>query len=194
MNNRTNTSGLFIKESLKEFKTHGSLFPSSRFLSERMVEPLLMKDGVSIIELGAGTGAFTKKIISRLPEKSKLLVFEINPKLAEHLRQTIKDKRVIIIKDDAENLGMHLAVNGLEKVDYVVSGLPLANLSHAKRQAILKVIEKYLSDEGVYMQFQYFLVSWSHIRKIFKAKIVGYEYRNFPPAFLYKCQKKKVLL
>ncbi len=189
-NHKTHARGLFLKEGLKKLKTHGSLFPSSKYLGKRMLQHVTMSDGVCIVELGAGTGAFTEMIISRLPERSRLVVLEINPAMAKHLRERITDSRVIIIEGNATDLSFHLAQNGLEKPDYIISGLPLGNFSHALRESILVAIHESLSDRGLYIQFQYFLASLKHIRSMFDTKVLSYEYRNLPPAFVYGCKKK----
>lgn len=190
MKKDTHVKTLFMKEAIKKLKTHGSVFPSSSFLCRRMLQPIIMDDGVIIVELGAGTGAFTREIIRRLPRNGKLLVFEINHSQAVFLRDTFKDDRVSIIEDDAINIGIYLKKQGLAKADYIISGLPLGNFNKAKEMAILEASSDHLKDDGIFMQFQYFLQSWLLIRKYFRTKILCYEYRNIPPAFVYECRKK----
>ena len=150
-----------------------------------------MKNGVFIVELGAGTGAFTDMIVSRLPEDSRLVVLEINPAMAAHLRDRITDPRVSIIEGDAAQLSRHLERLSLGTPDYIISGIPLGNFSRSTRQAILAAINQVMDERSLYIQFQYFLASLKHIRSIFDAKILSYEYRNMPPAFVYGCRKKK---
>jgi phospholipid N-methyltransferase len=149
-----------------------------------------MRKGVVIVELGAGTGVFTRNLLERLPSDGRLIVFEINHVLAEYLRRTINDPRVLIIEDDAVKLPELLNEKIGSKADYVVSGLPLGDFGYVKRQELLLAIKESLSDRGQYIQFQYFLASLMHIKKLFKVKIIGYEIRNVPPAFLYSCIKK----
>jgi len=183
-------TGLFIKQGIKKFKTHGSIFPSSKFLGKKMLKNVDMKDGVCIVELGAGTGVFTKQIIERLPKDSKLIVFEINRELVDFLQGQIVDDRVLIIEGDARNIKKHLDGIGVFRVDYIISGLPLGNFSKKDIQEILESISESLGKTGVYLQFQYLMASYLQIRKMFKTKIVGYEYRNMPPAFVYRCMNK----
>ena len=150
-----------------------------------------MKPGVLIVELGAGTGAFTGMIVSRMPKNARLVVLEINPIMAVHLRERIADPRVHIIEGDAADLSLHLEKLSLGKPNYIISGLPLNNFSHPVRQSILSSIEEVLDEEGLYIQFQYLLTSLKHIRSMFDAKVLSYEYRNLPPAFVYGCKKRK---
>lgn len=188
--NKNSPNLFFLKESLKKFKTQGAFFPSSVYLSEKMLKPIIFKDDVFIIELGAGTGVLTKKLIAKLPKDGKLLVFEINPLQAEFLKKNITDERMIIIEEDAAKMSDYLRKNGLSKADYILSGLPLGNFSKKVVKKILLEIKENLKDDGCYIQFQYLLADWLNIKKLFDIKIIGYEIRNIPPAFVYLCKKK----
>jgi phospholipid N-methyltransferase len=149
-----------------------------------------MRDKVVIVELGAGTGAFTEMILAKMPKNGTLLAFETNHILTEHLRKTLIDPRLFIIEDDAARLYKHLEEHSLPPADCIVSGLPFGDFNRAKRQRLLSAIRDGLGDGGLYLQFQYLPVSLQHIKKMFRAKIIGFEMRNFPPAFLYECKKK----
>ncbi len=190
-------SFLFIREALKRFKTQGSLFPSSPSLGKGMIKPLEFSLESVIVELGAGTGSFTKEIIAAMPEGAILVTFENNEALAAKLRDDLAlltgPKKVILIEDDAENLSLHLERLGTGKAHYVISGLPIGNFNRAQRQRIFDAIKAGMRDDGIYMQFQYLLASWRHVRSEFDAEIIGYEVRNIPPAFMYKCTKKRVV-
>lgn len=181
---------LFLKQALKQFRVQGSILPSSKYLSRRVADRVRMKKGIVVVELGAGTGSFTRCLQDDLPQDGRLLVFEINEVQASYLRKKFVDRRVTIIADDAKNLSKHLARLSLDKADYIVSGLPLADFRKQERQTILTEIFRSLKDSGTYIQFQYLLGSILHIKKLFKVRIVGFEVRNIPPAFLYECRKR----
>jgi len=153
-----------------------------------------MRPGIVIAEFGAGTGSITKELMKKLPEGSTLLVFENNRILAAKLREDLDaydgSGNVILIEDDAANLVKHLDRLGLSQVDYVVSGLPIGNFDHRARQKIFDAIYSGMKNDGVYIQFQYLLASWLHVREVFNARIIGYEIRNIPPAFVYECRKR----
>ncbi|MEK7609678.1 MAG: rRNA adenine N-6-methyltransferase family protein [Patescibacteria group bacterium] len=182
--------GLFFREGIKRFKVHGSLLPSSRYLSRKILKQVEMREGIFIVELGAGTGAFTNMILSEMPKTGKLVIFEINPILVKHLRDSIIDSRVIIIEADAVDIAGHLRNLNLTKPDYIISGIPIGNFSKSMRNSLLMAIHGSLSDTGLFIQFQYFLSSLISVKKLFDAKIIGYECRNLPPAFIYGCRKK----
>lgn len=183
-------AALFFKQGIKKFVTNGSLFPSSKYLSEKILKHVRMKEKVFIVELGAGTGVFTNKILSKMPKSGKLVVFEINPILADYLRRRIIDPRITIIEADAVEIVNRLKNLNLRKPDYIISGIPIGNMTRPARRSLLLAVREALADNGLFLQFQYFLVSLIPINKIFETKIIGYEYRNLPPAFIYGCRKK----
>lgn len=164
--------------------------PSSKYLGSRIVKRIKMKKGIVIVELGSGTGVFTIPILKKMPDDGILLAFEINHKLAEYMRKTIKDDRLVVIEDDAAKFGHYLKKLKLPLADYVVSGLPIADFSRKDRQVLLSSIEHGLQQKGTYLQFQYLPLSLLHVKKVFQSKIVGLELRNIPPAFIYECRKK----
>lgn len=182
--------GIFFEQGIKKFKTHGALFPSSRFLGLRILKHVDIKDNICIVELGAGTGVFTQQILKKLPQNGRLIIFEINPSLVVFLKNKFKDNRILIVEGDARNLKSYLDNFSVTHVDCIISGIPLGNLNKNDRQAILSSIKESLGKKGVFLQFQYLMASYFHVKSMFNTKIVGYEYRNFPPAFIYRCSNK----
>lgn len=192
LKNKSGGKFLFVKKSFSKFKTIGSFFPSSKYLTLKMLEPVKMFPKICIVELGAGSGAFTEVLLSKLPDDGKLFVFEIDKQLCDFLNKEIRDKRVKIICDNAINIKNNLAQEGHQDADYIISGLPLGNMSPKVQKTILESIKCVMKKESVFIQFQYFLVSWFLLKKFFSAKIVTYELRNFPPAFIYQCKLKQL--
>lgn len=178
----------FFKESLADFKNTGSFVPSSRRLARRLTRPLAARPNMIVVELGAGTGAVTGFLAETLPIDAKIISLEINPVLVNRLRRSFKDKRIEIVEGDARDLGEHLSKLKIAKVDYIVSGLPLGNFSKNLRRAILDEIRVNLKSNGVYTQFQYFMANFIEIRKTFMMIDFVWEWRNFPPAFVYTCK------
>ena len=56
----------FIKESLKSLKEVGTIFPSSKFVVEKMVAPINFEKKLIILELGSGSGVITKKLLEKI--------------------------------------------------------------------------------------------------------------------------------
>ncbi|MGB1453174.1 MAG: rRNA adenine N-6-methyltransferase family protein, partial [Crocinitomicaceae bacterium] len=56
----------------------GSVVPSSKFLSKKMLDHLDFSSAEFVVELGPGTGVFTDRIIEKLGKDTTLLVIELN--------------------------------------------------------------------------------------------------------------------
>lgn len=182
---RQNDKFTFFKESIGNFRDTGSFVPSSIFLARRLSAPIDLRPNLKIVELGAGIGSVTKFLLKTLPIDARLISIEINPVLARRLAVSIRDPRCEIVKDDAVKLREILALRNIEKVDYVISGIPLGNLPAPTRLAIYDEIKKCLRDGGIYMQFQYLMANFVEIKRHFKVCKVAFEWRNIPPAFVY---------
>lgn len=180
----------FIKQFWKEKKMVGAMAPSSRFLAQKMLENVDFNEARVIIELGPGTGVFTDKILEKMHPDARLLVFELNENFFNSLNNRIKDQRVHIIHDSAEQIEYYLNEFGLDKADVVISSLPLANFPQELRQSILDASHRSLKNVGKYIQFQYSLQSKKHIKKTFDEVTIDFTPFNFPPAFVYTCKKK----
>ncbi len=181
----------FRKQFWKEKKTVGAMAPSSRFLTEKMLQHIDFKSAKVIIELGPGTGVFTDAIISRMRNDATLLVFEVNDSFFDNLHKKVKDKRVH--HDSAEKLQEYLQKYGFEKADVVVSSLPLAVFPPQLRNNILTASEQVLIPSGKYIQFQYSLQAKSLLKKLYKDVKIAFTPFNLPPAFVYTCTKKNAL-
>ncbi len=178
----------FFTEFLKERRTVGAISPSSRFLMKKMVEPIDFDQADVLVELGPGNGVFTKGILERMKPDAKLFCFELSRNFYEHIKSTIQDDRLILINDSAEKLEEYLQREGIHKVDYIVSSLPLAVIPKEVTQKVLDICVKTLDESGKYIQFQYSL----NAKKLLQSKFSDVKHKftpvNFPPAFVYQCK------
>lgn len=175
------------KEFFKNPKQIGAIASSSKFLAEKLVKAAILENTKIIVELGAGTGIITDKILELMPKDAVLLSFEINNFLSRHIKEKIRDKRLMVINDDAANICKYLNEYGFQFADCVISGLPLAVFSKEERNQLLDVINGCLSEGGRYVQFQYSLSDMSALKNVFPKVNLDFEMRNIPPAFIYVC-------
>lgn len=179
----------FLKQFFKDRKVVGAVSPSTRFLGEKMLANIDFEKVRHIVELGPGTGVFTDIIIKRMHKDAKLLVLELNDEFFHKLHDRIDDPRVQIIHDSAENISKYLEEDVQEKQDAVISSLPLMVFSASLRKAVVDASYNSLKPEGRYVQFQYSLQSKKFLEGIYKSVKVTFTMKNFPPAFVYSCQK-----
>jgi phospholipid N-methyltransferase len=178
----------FFKAFLKNPLRTGSIIESSPVLAEKMLEKIEFQNVRCIVELGSGSGIITKKILKKMRKDCILLCFEIEPALAEKLRN-IEDSRLIVVNDSAEKIDIYLKKYGFQKADCIISSLPLASLPSKTSRSILKNIYAYLPSGGHYVQFQYSLAHRRQIKYLFSSVAISFVLLNFPPAFVYVCVK-----
>ena len=163
----------FLKEAFVNIKTLGTITPSSRFLSKRMLKEIDFSSVNVIVELGAGNGAITKFILKNLPPKAVLICFEL-----------------ILLKSSAENIEIELQKLNVNTVDFIISSLPLTIIPDNISEDILQKSYKVLDKNGSFIQYQYSLTYLKKLNSVFKDAIsLGFEPLNIPPAFIYRCKK-----
>lgn len=179
----------FLKEAIQNLKTLGTLTPSSRFLSRKMLKNIDFSNSKIIVELGPGNGAITKHILPNLHPDAKLICFEINETFYQQL-QALQHNQLKIVNASATDLISELAKLGIQKVDHIVSSLPLTNIPEPISKTILNHSYKALSEKGTFIQYQYSLTYHKKLKQVFENDIsLGFEVLNFPPAFIYRCKK-----
>lgn len=179
----------FFKEAVRNIKTLGTVAPSSRFLSKRMLREINFSTAEVLVELGPGNGAITKYILNKLAPNSKLVCFEINDNFYHQLK-ALKHPQLIVLKASAENIVEELKKLHIYKVNYIISSLPLTIIPDEVSDAILDKSFEILVENGSFIQFQYSLSYFKKLKKVFKESIsLEFEPLNIPPAFIYRCKK-----
>jgi len=181
----------FFKESLKSFKTTGTILPSSRFLINRMLSNVDFKNARVIVEYGPGNGIITEHILKRMHKDAVLICFEINKEFYNHLTKN-SDSRLIVINQSAENIKLVLENNNFNFIDCFISSLPLSILPKEISHNILEASKEVLRNNGKFIQYQYSTSFLKIFKQVFGNNNVflNFELLNVPPAFIYKCVKK----
>ncbi len=174
---------------LRKPRQTAAIVPSSRFLARQMVQGL-NPEGGRVLELGGGTGAFTRAILATGLPAQMLEVAEINPVFARGLERQFPDVR--ILSQRAERISS--AAEG-EPGSYqrIVSGLPMLAFNQASQRAILQEAFTLLQPGGVFVQFTYSALSPipRHIIEELglTATPVSRVLLNVPPATVFRFQR-----
>ncbi len=180
---------LFFSAFLKHPKEIGSITPSSRFLIKKLLENIDFNGATCIVEYGPGTGRITKELLKRAKKDTKIVCFETNKKFYRYLSRNINDNRLRVINDSAENIKRHLKKLGINKVDYVISGLPFSNLPDDKKCIIIEETKDTLNNEGKFVIFQFFTNFTKYLYNYFSKISISFTPLNIPPCFVYVCEK-----
>jgi phospholipid N-methyltransferase len=186
----------FLGAFLKRPSQVGALGPSSRYLAAAMVRGCALEAADTVVELGPGTGVFTRAILSRIGQRTTFFALELSPLMVRGLKQRFP--QVTVYNDSAEELLRYLARHGKAQVDYIFCGLPWASIPLNVQSRILDAILASLAPGGLFITFGYLFAHWmpnaqhfrqrlkSHFRQVETSRAV---WRNFPPAFVYRCRR-----
>ncbi|HEY8903346.1 MAG TPA: rRNA adenine N-6-methyltransferase family protein [Chthoniobacterales bacterium] len=186
----------FFQEALRSPQTTGAIAPSSRHLARVIVEKAGVHNASRILELGPGTGSFTRRILEVKPGDAHFVALERNPSFATELRSRFPDTR--IVQGCATELQAHAAEHEFHEAESIVSGLPWAIFKPELQRTILGGVRDVLGRSGVFATFAYFGPHWlpagRHFRELLRSifpdtRTSQVVVRNLPPAFVYYCRK-----
>lgn len=185
---------MFLLNYIRHPKTTGAIMQSSNALAQVITECANLKSANNIIEIGAGSGAFTKEILRKKSPNAKFFAVEINPNFARELKG--KFPNLDIALGSAKDLSAMMKERDMESADIIISGIPWSFLSIREQSIMLKSVHNALKDGGYFNTFAYHSPLPS--AKIFRRKLYKTfsEVRksksvvlNIPPAFVYICKK-----
>jgi len=168
----------------------GSIVPSSGDLARKIVR--VVRPGAGrVIELGGGTGVFTRALLDLGLPPAELEVVEIDPELVRGLRRQFRN--VAILDADASDLVASVAGTA---GDYqaVISGLPMLTIPRQQQRAILAAAFELLGDRGAFYQFTYATrppLDPALINEFGLGVVqIDTSWRNFPPARIYRFTRR----
>jgi len=147
-------------------RTLGTLAPSSKSLAMAMTKLVDKNVAQTILEVGAGTGAITKHLLTRLGAEHKVDVVEIMPRLASILRRRFAKEA---------SLNIH-AIDLLKfdpdyKYDLIISSLPFNSLHSVLTKALIdKIID--LAKPGAHVVFFEYKIVQKFITFFLSKKVV----------------------
>jgi len=175
----------FLRGFLKHPVMVGSIIPSSRVLIQKMLGPVDWENTKLFVEYGPGVGTFTRPILELLGEDAKLLTIDTNADFTKYLKESIDDERLITVTGSAADVEKILADRGLEKADYVLSGLPFSTLPPGVGDAIAEATAKVIRPGGAFLVYQFSPKVRDFIAPHFERLERGFEWVNVPPATLF---------
>jgi phospholipid N-methyltransferase len=192
--------GSFFREFRRRTVETGAVLPSSRFLASALVSELRKPRGAAaILEVGAGTGAVTRRLAEKLLPGDQLDVVEINEHFVKLL--TRRFEREWIFRFHQEQI--HLIHSGVDEIageglyDFIISGLPLNNFPPHAVRTVFQTFERLLKPGGTLSYFEYYwvrqlktpFVGERERRRLYKVgRIVGRNIRK------YQVRRQQVLM
>ncbi len=175
----------FLKGFLRNPKEVGSIVPSSKFLTRRVLGCGRLAEARVIIELGPGTGVFTREILKRMAGDARLVAVEINTDFVTVLRREFRDPRLTVYEGSSTDLEKALAEAGESSADLVISGVPFSTMEGGAGRRTLEAAKRVLSERGRFVAYQF----RSHVRRfaepVFGPAETHSGFWNLPPMRIY---------
>lgn len=183
---------VFFKALLIAPRQVGSILPSGRRLARLITSEISPRTG-AVIELGPGTGVFTRALIARGVCQGNLALIESDPNLANRLRRQLSFAETFCM--DAAQLDGVVLFNG-RRAGAVISGLPMLSLPAESIFTILDGAFDKLDDTGAFYQFTYGrtcpVPALVLERLGLSAVCIGTTIANIPPAAVYRITRAQV--
>lgn len=153
---------IFVRELPKSFSQIGAMLPSSPSLARHMVRSIKENTGPrKILEVGPGTGPFTRQILKLMGPDDSFVICEINPRFIERLQKTLafnpdyllNRERVRFFEGPVQQLPETAGYP--DKYDVIVSSLPFINFAPDTVDEILQLFKTMVSDGGSLTFCQY---------------------------------------
>jgi len=149
---------LFLREFLRAPLRTGAQQPSSRALAAAMAAEIDLTADGPVVELGPGTGVVTRALLDRGIPEDRLILIELNPSFADHVRRMFPQATVLngSAFDMRRLITTEIGGGAEPQIAGVVSGLPLRGRPDALRTRLLEdVLDLARPAAGRFVQFTY---------------------------------------
>ncbi|TVQ52454.1 MAG: methyltransferase domain-containing protein [Phycisphaerales bacterium] len=149
---------VFARQLLKDRHHTGAILPSSGRLAREMTRALQVHRGQKrVLEVGPGTGPFTKSILRSLRDGDEFHVVELSPmfcrqierRLIEPFRQQQPGVKIVLHNDPIQSAILP------GSFDFIVCGLPFNNFPPDLVRAIFRRLIGLLAEDGRLTYFEY---------------------------------------
>ncbi|MBO0711293.1 MAG: phosphoethanolamine methyltransferase [Acetobacteraceae bacterium] len=175
---------MFFRRWLANPLQMGSVVPSSPALCRRIAAQIRRTPEEAVIELGAGTGVISRALLAAGVPPDRLLVVEIVPSMAGHLRRVLPG--VEVVEGDARRLPYLVSDHWHGRIGSVICGIPLVLLPLAEQRRFIDAIEAVAPGRG-FLHYSYCVTSplpWQ--RHGLAAVREAWTPLNFPPASVWR--------
>ncbi len=180
----TANPSMFFRRWLANPLQMGSIVPSSAALCNRVARHTRRAPDEAVLELGAGTGVISRALLAGGVPPERLLVVEIVPDMAAHLRAVLPG--VHVIEGDARQLPGLVPRHWHGRIGSVVCGIPLVLLPRAEQRRFIDAIDAVAPGRG-FLHYSYCVTSpLPYRRHALAARREAWTPLNFPPASVWR--------
>jgi len=181
----------FLRAWAKDPLGIAAVAPSSPSLA-KLITAEITPAMAPVIELGPGTGVFTKALLARGLAEADLILVEFEADFAALLSSRFPEAKVL--RGDAARVKRHRNVLNGELAGATISGLPILNMNARQQMMIMRGCFELMRPGGRFYQFTYSPIC--PIRRPvlerlgLKAHRLSSTLRNLPPAVVYEIRRR----
>ena len=173
---------LFLFNFIKNPVRNASIIPSSKIASSAMMNGVDWEKVNTIVELGPGSGTFTREILARCKPNTQVILFELESSYVDLLRKKFGN-RVQVIHASAHLFEEILKDMKLPKADLIISGLPF--MARHLNQLIFDSIRHQTDKGAIFRFFTYMPPIMKLVYKGINLRKVAFVWKNIPPMWVY---------
>ena len=183
-NKAGSNTALFFRRWLANPLQMGSVVPSSPSLCRRIAALVRRAPDEAVLELGAGTGVVSRALLQAGVPPERLLVVEIVPEMAEHLRRSLPGANVVC--GDAFDLVAALPQQWRGRIGTAICGIPLVLLPIEEQRRFIASVDAVAPGRG-FLLYTYCITSPLPHRKLaLAARREAWTPWNLPPASVWR--------
>lgn len=151
---------LFLKHYRESFHRTGSITQSSASLARAItsrIAPIRGNASFQVLEVGVGTGAFTREIAKKLRPQDHLVAYEINEGFVEWMHGQLETDPVLAPARDRIEI-VHAPIESIERrpvFDFVICSLPFNNFQPELVREIFDTFRAVTKPDGIVSFFEY---------------------------------------
>lgn len=180
----------FLRAWARDPLSIAAVAPSSPALA-RLITAKITPDMAPVIELGPGTGVFTKALLGRGLRQEDLILIENEADFAILLAD--RYPQAMVLRGDAARVKRHRALFCGGLAGATISGLPILSMNAAQQMKIMSGCFDLMRPGGRFYQFSYSPVCPVRrpvLERIgLKARRLSSTLRNLPPAAVYEISR-----
>ena len=152
----------FISQAIKNGHSTGAIAPSSRFLAGEMVASIKQVEHKRILEVGCGTGAFTKAILKTLQNGDEFQIVEMNETFCQDIEMNLLSSFCGNNPDIRVELHNKLLqeANLDGEFDAIICGLPFNNFPIELVEELFQTMLGLLKEGSELAYFEYLGMRW----------------------------------
>ncbi|PZQ50653.1 MULTISPECIES: class I SAM-dependent methyltransferase [Novosphingobium] len=187
----TSSARISFSEFIRDPAKVGSAFPATQRLVKRVFQRIDWAGMRVLVEFGPGTGRFTSAALARLHPGARLIAIEPGGEFFEHLKASLRDPRLCVVRGCAQDVKKILYDHGLSHADCIISGLPFSTLDDVVAEQIVDASASILMPSGIFAAYQMRKSVKPLLQRHFSSVRSSYEWWNIPPCHVYWASNRR---